>query len=102
MRAITFITLPVSLLLLRLLPFRSTYLGETIVASAERSNPFPVSTGIYGNCSDFPIPPDNGREFLEIDMEGPSDDGPDDASPVNVTYTATDLELGVVDSTGSP
>lgn len=57
--------------------------------------------GIYGHCTDFPAPP-NGRELLEIDIEDPSDNGPDVASPGVVTYIATDLELGVKDTTGTP
>lgn len=57
---------------------------------------------IYGNCSDFPNASTSGRELLEIDTEDPSDDGPDVASPATVTLNATDLEIGVEDTTGTP
>lgn len=58
--------------------------------------------GIYGHCNDFPIPPSDGRELLEIDIGDPSDNGPDVASPVAVTYIATDLEIGVENTTSTP
>ena len=57
--------------------------------------------GVYGRCTDFPIPT-QGRELLEIDIEDSSDNGPDVAGPDVVTYIATDLELGVEDTTGTP
>ncbi|CAF9919648.1 MAG: hypothetical protein ALECFALPRED_001248 [Alectoria fallacina] len=60
------------------------------------------AASIYGNCKDFPIPLANGRELLEIDVEDPSDNGPDVASPATVTFIATDLEIGVEDTTGTP
>lgn len=66
----------------------------------KRTHVFPL--GIYGNCNDFPTPPASGHELLEIDIEDPSDNGPDVASPVTVTFIATDLEIGVEDTTRTP
>ncbi len=60
------------------------------------------SIGVYGQCRSFPNPPDSGRELLEVDIEDPSDNGADDPSPAAVEYIATDLNLGVTDTTGSP
>lgn len=58
--------------------------------------------GVYGHCTNFPTPPTSGRQLLEIDIEDPSDNGTDVASPDIVTFIATDLELGVEDTTGTP
>lgn len=60
------------------------------------------AASVYGSCTDFPAPPTSGRELLEIDIEDPSDNGPDDAGPAAVTFIATDLEIGVEDTTGTP
>lgn len=70
------------------------------LACGERPDVF--SLGVYGHCTDFPTSANDGRDLLEIDIGDPSDEGPDVASPAVVTYIATDLELGVVDTTGTP
>ena len=55
-------------------------------------SPF-LSIGIYGNCRNFPSPPDDGRGLLEIDVLNLSDSGYGDASPANVTHIATNLAV---------
>ena len=58
--------------------------------------------GVYGHCNDFPTSPADGRGTLEIDVGDPSDDGPDVAGPGVFPAIATDLEIGVVNTTGVP
>lgn len=67
----------------------------------ERDDLILFFVGVYGHCTDFPTPTE-GRELLEIDIEDPSDNGPDVAGPDAVTYIATDLQIGVEDTTGMP
>ena len=58
--------------------------------------------GIFGQCRDFPSPPDDGRDLLEVDTLETPDSGHGFAGLAPVMYNATDLVLGVKDTTGSP
>ena len=92
MRIITFTTLLVSLLRLKMSPWIGPWKNDLMF----------FSLGIYSHCNDFPTHRYRDREILEIDAEDPSDDGPDIASPVAVTYNATDLEIGAEDTAVTP
>lgn len=70
--------------------------------SPRLGTPNVCSLGVHGHCNDFPVTPATGRNSLEIDIEDPSDNGPDVASSAVVTFIATDLEIGVEDTTGTP
>ena len=58
--------------------------------------------GIFGHCGDFPSPPDDGRDLLEVDTVETPDSGHGFAGLAPVVYNATNLQLGVKDTTGSP
>lgn len=58
------------------------------------------SSGVYGNCKDFPSPPDKGREILETaDPENPSDGGPHIPGPAGVMDGVTDVQIGGLNHT---
>ena len=59
--------------------------------------------GIYGQCTDFPVDNDNGRELLEvIPTEPVSIPGSDFTNLTAVEYPATDLYIKSKDTKGSP